>query len=113
MYVLNIVREDLNAVKPLVMIYWLRVVLGVVAASISTVVSLLNDVLSYTTFINGLTVALVIYLVSFYLLKAKFTPLLEKKSKIMTQGIGVYFFTWLVFWVLIYSIIKGPPPIPI
>lgn len=95
------------------MIYWLRLVLGVVAASISTVVSLLSDELSYTTFVNGLTVALVVYLVSYYLLKAKFTTKLEKKSKIMTQGIGVYFFTWLVFWVLLYSILKGPPPIPV
>ena len=95
--------------KPLVMMYWLRLVLGVVAASISTVVALLSDELSYTTFINGLTIALVVYLVSYYLLKAKFTVKVEKKSKIMTQGIGVYFFTWLVFWVLMYSILKGPP----
>ena len=103
----------MNAVKPLVMMYWLRLVLGVVAASISTVVALLSDELSYTTFINGLTIALVVYLVSYYLLKAKFTVKVEKKSKIMTQGIGVYFFTWLVFWVLMYSILKGPPPIPV
>ena len=99
--------------RPLVLIYWLRLVLGVVAASISTVVTLLYDELSYTTFINGLTIALVVYLVSYYLLKAKFMPHVEKKSKIMTQGIGVYFFTWLVFWVLFYSIMKGPPPIPV
>ena len=99
--------------KPLVLIYWLRLVLGLVAASISTVVTLLNDEVTYTTFINGLTIALVVYLVSYYLLKAKFTAKLEKKSKIMTQGIGIYFFTWLVFWVLFYSIIKGPPPIPV
>ena len=103
----------MNAVKPLVMIYWLRLVLGVVASSISTVVTLLFDELSYTTFINGLTVALVVFLVSYYLLKAKFSAIVEKKSKIMTQGIGVYFFTWLVFWVLMYSILKGPPPIPV
>ena len=98
--------------KPLVLIYWLRLVLGVVSASISTVVTLLNDVVDYTTFMNGLTVALVVYLVTYYLLKAKFSAKLEKKSKIMTQGIGIYFFTWLVFWVLFYSIVKGPPPIP-
>ncbi len=95
--------------KPLVVIYWIRLVLGIVAAGISTAVTMLNDELSYTVFMNGITIALVIYLVSYYVIKAKFGMQLEKKSKIMTQGIGIYFFTWLVFWVLIYSILKGPP----
>jgi hypothetical protein len=96
-------------VKPLVVIYWIRLVLGIVAAGISTAVTMLNDELSYTVFMNGITIALAIYLVSYYVIKAKFGTQLEKKSKIMTQGIGIYFFTWLVFWVLIYSILKGPP----
>ena len=103
----------MNAVKPLVMIYLLRLVLGVVAASISAVVTLMVGAVDYTAFLNGLTVALVLYLVSYYLLKAKFMTHVEKQSKIMTQGIGVYFFTWLVFWVLMYTILKGPPPIPV
>ncbi len=95
--------------KPLVTIYLLRLVLGVVAAGISTAVTMLHDELSYTIFMNGITIALAIYLVSYYVLKAKFGTQVEKRSKIMTQGIGIYFFTWLVFWVLIYSILKGPP----
>jgi len=100
-------------VKPLVIIYWLRLVLGVVAAGISTAVTLLHDELSYTIFMNGLTIALAIYLVSYYVLKAKFTLQVEKQSKIMTQGIGIYFFTWLVVWVLIYTILKGPPAVTV
>jgi hypothetical protein len=97
-------------VKPLVVIYWIRLVLGIVAAGISTAVTMFTaDELSYTVFMNGITIALAIYLVSYYVIKAKFGMQLEKKSKIMTQGIGIYFFTWLVFWVLIYSILKGPP----
>ena len=98
--------------KPVVVIYWLRLILGLVAAGISTVVTMFVDVADYTTFLNGLTVALVVYLVSYYLLKAKFANQVEKTSKIMTQGIGIYFFTWLVFWVLFYSVLKGPPLIP-
>ncbi len=98
--------------KPVVVIYWLRLILGLTAAGISTVVTMFNDEVVYTTFLNGLTVALVIYLVSYYLLKAKFANKVEKTSKIMTQGIGIYFFTWLVFWVLFYSVMKGPPLIP-
>ncbi len=95
--------------KPLVIIYWLRLVLGIVAAGISTAVTMLHDELSYTVFMNGITIALAIYLVSYYVIKAKFALQVEKQSKFMTQGIGIYFFTWLVFWVLIYTILKGPP----
>jgi hypothetical protein len=86
--------------------------LGIVAAGVSTLIALLRDELSYTTFVNGITVALAIYLISYYILKAKFATKLEKQSKIMTQGIGLYFFTWLVFWILIYTISKGPLPVP-
>ena len=99
--------------KPLVTIYWLRLLMGVIAAGISTAVTLMQDELSYTVFMNGITIALAIYLVSYYLLKAKFGTQVEKASKLMTQGIGIYFFTWLVFWVLTYSILKGPPPITV
>ena len=95
--------------KPLVIIYWSRLGLGIVAASLSTALALLSEELSYTTFINGLTIALAVYLISYYLLKAKFRDKVEKQSKIMTMGIGIYFFTWLVFWILMYSILKGPP----
>jgi len=96
-------------VKPLVMIYWSRLGLGIVAASLSTALALLSEELSYTTFINGLTIALAVYLIAYYILKAKFRNQVEKQSKIMTMGIGIYFFTWLVFWILMYSILKGPP----
>jgi ABC-type uncharacterized transport system permease subunit len=90
------------------MLYWLRLVLGIIAASLSTLLALLSNELSVTTFINGITVALAVYLISYYILKAKFAAKVEKQSKLMTQGIGIYFFTWLVFWVLIYTILKGP-----
>ena len=97
--------------KPLTTIYWLRLVLGIIAASISTVLALMSEALSTTTFINGITTALAIYLISYYIIKAKFATKVEKQSKLMTQGIGVYFFTWLVFWILMYTIIQGPLPV--
>lgn len=84
-----------------------------VAAIVSTLIALLRDELSITTFMNGLTVALFVYLVSYYVLKAIFRTKVEKQSKIMTTGIGIYFFTWLVFWILVYSILKGPVPAPV
>lgn len=99
----------MNAVKPLVMIYWARLGLGIVSASLSTLLALLSNELSYTTFLNGITIALAIYLLSYYVLKAKFRAQVEKQSKIMKTGIGIYFFTWIVFMILFYTILKGPP----
>jgi dipeptide/tripeptide permease len=96
--------------NPLVVIYWTRLALSIVAAAISAVVATLFDASSFNTFLNGVTIALAIYLVSYYLLKAKFMNKVEKQSKIMTMGIFIYFIAWAVFFILFYSIIEGPPP---
>jgi hypothetical protein len=97
--------------KPLVMIYWIRVGLAIVAAAFSTVITLMFGERGISTFLNGLTVALLVYLITYYLFKAKFVNKVEKQSKIMTMGIGIYFFTWILSWVLMYTIILGPPTV--
>jgi hypothetical protein len=96
-------------VKPLVLIYWTRVALAIVAAAVSTVITLMFGERGISTFLNGLTIALLVYLITYYIVKAKFSNQIEKKSKIMTMGIGIYFFTWILAWVLMYSIALGPP----
>jgi hypothetical protein len=96
-------------VKPLVLIYWTRVALSIVAAAISAVVATMQSAVSFTTFVNGLTIALLIYLLSYYVLKAKFLNKVEKQSKIMTMGIFMYFISWAAFFILFYSILVGPP----
>ncbi len=93
--------------KPLALIYWLRVILGIVAAAISTALTLAGGERGIYTFLNGLTTALIVYLITFYIFKAKFINRVEKQSKVMTQGIGIFFFTWLVSWVLMYTIFLG------
>jgi hypothetical protein len=96
-------------VNPLTAIYWARLGLGIVAAVLSAWLAVIQGGASYTAFMNGLTVALLVYLVSYYIFKARFMAKVEKQSKIMTMGIGIYFFTWIVFMILFYTILKGPP----
>ena len=101
-------------------IYWLRVALGGVAGLLSAAiplaiqssggVSLLTQITQTNTLLNGITMALAIYLISYYILKAKFSSKVEKPTKIMTMGIFIYFFTWLIVWVLTLSIMIGPVP---
>lgn len=100
-------------------IYWIRVALGAVAGIVSTSaillfqtlepsISLLTLIASLNTLLNGITVALLIYLLSYYALKAKYRSQIEKQSKIMSMGIFIYFFTWLIVWVLSLTAIIGP-----
>jgi hypothetical protein len=97
--------------KPLVTIYWMRLALSIVAAVISAVIATLQNATDLYTFVNGITIALLVYLVSYYLIKAKYGNKVEKQSKLMTQGIFMYFMAWLVFFVLLYSILQGAPPV--
>lgn len=94
--------------KPLVAIYWIRVSLSIVAAAISAIIATMQNATDLYTFVNGLTIALLVYLLSYYAIKAKFMNKVEKQSKIMTQAIIMYFIAWAVFFVLFYSLLKGP-----
>jgi hypothetical protein len=104
-------------------IYWLRVALGAIAGLISAIVpfaisavskvSITVQIGELNTLLNGITVALFIYLLTYYILRAKFRSQVEKQSKIMTMGIFIYFFTWLVVWVLTLSILIGPIVVPV
>ncbi len=99
-------------------IYWMRVAMGAIAGLISASISILTQsaagttileqVGNTTTLLNGITIALLLYLISFYVLKARYASQVEKPSKIMSMGIFIYFFTWLLAWVLTLSALIGP-----
>lgn len=90
-------------------IYWLKLVLGIIAALASTGYTKVANEVTISTFIYGLNIALIVYLASYYVLRMKFAYKVPP-SKIFTTGIGVYFLAWLVFWVLLYTIMAGSPP---
>ena len=91
---------------PITQLYWIRVVLGIIAGAISAVIVFLlkgpNDI---TSLVNGFTVALILYLVTYYILKASFKNRVEKQGKILSTAIMMYFFAWLSFFVLFYTAI--------
>ena len=91
---------------PITQLYWIRVVLGITSGAISAViVFLLNSPNDITSLVNGFTVALVIYLVTYYILKGSFKNKIEKQGKILSTAIAMYFFAWLCFFVLFYTTI--------
>lgn len=92
--------------KPLVQLYWIRVILGIVAGALSAIVATALPADSINSLIDCITVALIVYLISYYILRPSFREKVEKQSKIMTMGIGMYFFAWIAFFVLFYTLTK-------
>ena len=91
---------------PIVQLYWIRVVLGIIAGALSAVLALFMSVTDITTLVNCFTIALIVYLASYYPLKAVFKNKVEKQSKILSTGIAMYFFAWLPFFVLFFTVMK-------
>ncbi|MCJ7431379.1 hypothetical protein MUO83_09245, partial [Candidatus Bathyarchaeota archaeon] len=57
----------------------------------------------FTTFMNSMSLAILTYLGSYFVIKRRFLTKVEKPTKLLTTGIGIYFISWAVFWVLIYT----------
>ena len=88
------------ALKTLNLIYIIRVAFGALAALIAAFVI---DLAAGTPLLNGISVALAVYILSFYIIKWQFMNKVEKPTKIFTMGIGAYFLTFLMLWVLIIT----------
>jgi hypothetical protein len=96
--------------KPLEALYWLRFALGVVAALICVGYGLATNTISaessnINVLLNGISFAFIVYVLSYYAIKPKLILKVEKPQKIFTTGIGIYILSWLVFWVLLYTMI--------
>lgn len=62
---------------------------------------------SNTSFFNSASIAVLVYIISYYVLKPRFSTMVQKPQKILTAGIGIYILTWIVFWALFYTIAAG------
>jgi len=92
---------------PIVQLYWTRLALGIIAGAFSAFVALfLGNMNDITTLVNGITIALIIYLASYYPLRAIYRNKVEKQSKILSTGVFMYFFSWLPFFVLFFTLFK-------
>jgi hypothetical protein len=96
--------------KPIAQIYWLRMVLGITAAALSAVLSryleTTNSMEGTSILLYSISLTLLIYLISFRLIKMKYKNIVEPANKITMTGIGMYFFSWIAFYVLFYTIIR-------
>jgi len=92
---------------PVVQLYWLRVVFCLVAGIISGIfAAYVYAAADYTPLLNSITIALALYVVTYYLLRAKLKDKIPQQSKILSTAIGMYFFTWITSFVLFYTAIQ-------
>jgi len=91
--------------EPLKILYWSRVGLGIVAALMCALLRVVGGVGVMDDFISGLLLGILFYILTYYILKRRFAPQIEKQSKVLTMGIGVYFMSWIVSWGLFYTIV--------
>jgi len=92
--------------KTLNVIYCSRIGFGILAALVAALVVNLKV---GNPLINGITVALAVYLLTYYLLKFQFANKVEKPTKILTMGYGVYALTFIFCWVLFITPFLAPP----
>jgi hypothetical protein len=101
--------------KPLKTLYLLRFVLGIIAALVCIGYGLLTNTIikdpgldisiRARILMNGIALAFIVYVLSYYVIKPKFIWRVDKPQKVFTTGIGIYILSWLVFWSLLYTII--------
>jgi hypothetical protein len=59
------------------------------------------------SFLNSASIAILVYIVSYYVLKSRFGTKVAKPQKILTAGIGIYILAWLVVWTLLYTLVAA------
>ncbi len=92
--------------KTLNVIYCMRIGFAILAALVA---GLVVNLKAGNPLINGITIGLAVYLVTFYLLKWLFVNKVEKPTKILTMGVGAYALTFIFCWVLFVTPFLTPP----
>ena len=95
---------------PIVQLYVIRVILGIVAGAVTAAVAVFlggaAGLYDLSTLLNSITVALLIYFITYYIFRGVYKTKIPTVSKILSTGIGIYFFSWIAFFVLFYTTIK-------
>jgi hypothetical protein len=90
--------------KPTTTVYWSRAGLGVLAGLVSALIGGFD--LTTLALFNGISLALLIYIITYYIFKSRFLIHFEKPSKIFTTGIGAYFLTWIVMFGIFFTLLS-------
>jgi len=88
--------------KPLELIYWAKFILAIAAAVVCGLLNLRD--------LSGIATGLIFYLASCFLFQYLFTVrshAVKSMRKIYTTGVGTYFLTWIVVWLMLYTFLSS------
>lgn len=103
--------QGINLNKPLDILFWVRVGLGVLAGAIAAEMGNPLDV--ETRPYLGFGIMIILFLISIAIAKAMRIPLPSSdKKKLVTTGIGSYFFMFIFSWILVNTLIHAEISIP-
>lgn len=100
--------------RPMEKVYWLRLAFGILAALLSAGYGIGTNEISpiefdFYTLLNTISIAIIVYALSYYYVKFRYTLQVKNPRKLITTGIGIYFLSWIAFWVLLYTLVAGGP----
>lgn len=87
--------------KPLSVIYSIRICLGIAAAAMCVLLRL-DDLLTCAS------LGIFFYMLTYYILRHFFIAKVEKPSQIMTMGIGAYLLTFVAAFGLLFTLMLAP-----
>jgi uncharacterized membrane protein YwzB len=99
--------------KPSTSLYWIRAVLGVSIGALNALYDYAagnisaSHPISINDLLTGLAFAMLFFVITYYVLKIFYVDKFQKKSKVLSTGIGTYFILWIMAWVLIDSVIRA------
>ena len=85
--------------RAITQLYYIRVALGIASGSLCGALKIEHW--------DGLTVALLIFLLTYLVFKRHYFEVVQDKKKVFTTGIFTYLGLWLVFWILVYTLLYG------
>jgi len=70
---------------------------------------LVGSIILEFSLLNSISIALLVYLVTYYIYKSLFLNKVEKPSSLFSTGVGAYFLSWLAMWILVYTLLYEVP----
>jgi hypothetical protein len=89
--------------QALTIIYWTKVLWGIGAGLLSAFLAVSLPDFNLTT---AISIALLVYVISYYVYKPILLSKIEKTTKIFTTGVGAYFLTWVVSFGLFFTMLS-------
>lgn len=86
--------------NPLTFIYWIKASMGLAVGIICA--------LLWVNVYTGIGIAAFTYILADKVLRQLFIGKVDRPSTVTKTGIGMYIFSWIFFWTLVFTLLHPP-----